>query len=55
MAAEESAEVWHRHIGTEHQLLGLLRLESTQAARVLKEHGVDYGSARRLLAERGSQ
>jgi ATP-dependent Clp protease ATP-binding subunit ClpC len=39
-AAEESEEMSHKHIGTEHLLLGLLRLEGSFAASVLKEHGI---------------
>lgn len=55
LATEEAEELWHRHIGTEHQLLGLLRLRSTQAAEVLHGHGITYDGARQLLAERDGQ
>jgi ATP-dependent Clp protease ATP-binding subunit ClpC len=34
-AAEESEELGHRHIGTEHLLLGLLREEDSMAGKIL--------------------
>jgi ATP-dependent Clp protease ATP-binding subunit ClpC len=39
-AAEESERLGHRHIGTEHLLLGLLREESSLAAELLAERGL---------------
>ena len=45
-AAEEAERLSHKHIGTEHLLLGLLRGEKSFAARILNENGV------RLLAVR---
>ena len=39
-AADESERLDHRHIGTEHLLLGLLRAEQSLAGRVLADHGV---------------
>ncbi len=38
-AVEESERLGHRHIGTEHILLGLLREEHSVAAEILREHG----------------
>ncbi|HTY63594.1 MAG TPA: ATP-dependent Clp protease ATP-binding subunit [Acidobacteriota bacterium] len=38
-AAEESDRLAHKHIGTEHILLGLLREEKSVAAEILREHG----------------
>jgi ATP-dependent Clp protease ATP-binding subunit ClpC len=38
-AAEESDRLGHKHIGTEHILLGLLREERSVAAEILREHG----------------
>jgi ATP-dependent Clp protease ATP-binding subunit ClpC len=38
-AVEESERLGHRHIGTEHILLGLLREERSVAAEILREHG----------------
>jgi ATP-dependent Clp protease ATP-binding subunit ClpC len=40
-AADESQQLNHRYIGTEHLLLGLLRVEHTTAAEILIEQGVD--------------
>src|ERR1700748_496760 len=39
-AAEEAERLGHRHIGTEHLLLGLLREEKCFAAELLKERDV---------------
>lgn len=39
-AAEESERLGHRHIGTEHLLLGLLREENSLAAELLAERGL---------------
>jgi ATP-dependent Clp protease ATP-binding subunit ClpC len=42
-AAEESERLSHKHIGTEHILLGLLREEKSIAAEILREHGLHSG------------
>jgi ATP-dependent Clp protease ATP-binding subunit ClpC len=39
-AEEEAERLMHPHIGTEHILLGLLRLESSVAGRLLAERGM---------------
>jgi ATP-dependent Clp protease ATP-binding subunit ClpC len=39
-AAEESERLSHKHIGTEHMLLGLLREERCIAAEILRERGL---------------
>jgi ATP-dependent Clp protease ATP-binding subunit ClpC len=39
-AAEESERLSHKHIGTEHMLLGLLREERSVAAEILRERGL---------------
>lgn len=49
-AHEESDRLQHRHIGTEHLLLGLLREERSLAARVLHEHGVRLEAMRESVA-----
>ncbi|HEY2169438.1 MAG TPA: Clp protease N-terminal domain-containing protein [Candidatus Angelobacter sp.] len=49
-AAEEAERLFHKHIGTEHLLLGLLRKEKCFAARILNEHGVRLSSVREELA-----
>jgi len=39
-AEEEAERLMHPHIGTEHMLLGLLRLESSLAGKMLAERGM---------------
>jgi ATP-dependent Clp protease ATP-binding subunit ClpC len=39
-AAEEAERLGHKHIGTEHLLLGLLREEKCFAAEILQERGL---------------
>lgn len=45
-AAEESERLQHRHIGTEHLLLGLLREEKSIAAEILHERGLRLNAIR---------
>ena len=45
-AAEEADKLAHKHIGTEHLLLGLLREENSFAAELLQECGVQLSAAR---------
>lgn len=45
-AHEESERLGHRHIGTEHLLLGLLREERSTAAQVLYERGLRLNAVR---------
>jgi ATP-dependent Clp protease ATP-binding subunit ClpC len=45
-AAEEADRLEHRHIGSEHLLLGLLREEGSFAASLLASHGLRLGAAR---------
>jgi hypothetical protein len=47
--AEEADRLLHREIGTEHLLLGLLRLEHGLAWNVLSEQGVRLGPVREAL------
>jgi len=49
-AAEEADRLDHKHIGTEHLLLGLLRDEGCFAAQVLAERGVRLTGVREELA-----
>jgi len=51
-AHEESERIGDRHIGTEHLLLGLLRMEDSLAAQVLFELGLRIDAARDVLAEK---
>lgn len=48
-AAEEAERLNHRHIRSEHLLLGVLREEPCFAARLLKERGVTLESARSAI------
>jgi len=52
LAAEESDQMGHRHIGTEHLLLGLLREEKSIAAQVLSSFRLDVARVRKAVAER---
>ena len=50
-AHEESDRLQHRHIGTEHLLLGLLREERSMAAEILYERGLRLVAVREKVAE----
>src|SRR5208283_3861643 len=49
-AAEEAERLSHKHIGTEHLLLGLLRGEKCFAAEILHERGLRLSTIREELA-----
>src|SRR6058998_1017225 len=49
-AHEESDRLQHRHIGTEHLLLGLLREERSMAAQILFERGLRLAAVREEIA-----
>jgi len=49
-AAEEADRLKHKHIGTEHFLLGLLREEKCFAAQILEERGLKLKEIRNELA-----
>ncbi|MDP9268992.1 MAG: ATP-dependent Clp protease ATP-binding subunit [Acidobacteriota bacterium] len=49
-AAEEAERLSHKHIGTEHLLLGLLREEKCYAAEILHERGLRLSAIREELA-----
>src|SRR5262247_4141399 len=49
-AAEEADRLSHKHIGTEHLLLGLLREEKCFAAEILHERGLRLSNIREELA-----
>ncbi len=55
-AAEEAEKMFHKYIGTEHVLLGLLREKKSLASRILLEKGLRLTTAREdllyLLKER---
>jgi ATP-dependent Clp protease ATP-binding subunit ClpC len=50
-AAEEAERLGHKHVGTEHLLLGLLREENCFAQGILKERGIELESTRESLAK----
>ena len=49
-AREEADDLTHRHAGTEHLLMGILREESCLAARFLTEHGLRLDAIRERLS-----
>lgn len=51
LAAEESERLAHRHIGTEHLLLGMLRVEGSLAAKLLRKRGLNPEAIREELAK----
>ncbi len=54
-AAEEAERLNHKHIGTEHLLLGLLREEGCFAAELLKDRGVKIEGVREELAQKSHE
>ena len=54
-AAEEAERLSHKHIGTEHLLLGLLREEKCFAAEILHERGLRLSTIREELARTGQE
>jgi len=52
-AHEESDTLQHRHVGTEHFLLGLLHQKETLAAQVLLEHGLELETLRGEIVAKG--
>ena len=53
--AEEAERLNHKHIGTEHVLLGLLREEKCFAAEILHERGLRLSTIREELARSQSE
>src|SRR5438105_4269768 len=51
LAAEEADRLGHRHIGTEHVLLGLLRVEGSLAGKILQARGVRVATLREQVAK----
>jgi ATP-dependent Clp protease ATP-binding subunit ClpA len=51
VALEESERLNHQWVGTEHILLGILGVEGSLAARLLRERGLDPQGIRKLLAK----
>jgi uncharacterized protein (TIGR02246 family) len=51
LAAEESKRLGQRHIGTEHLLLGMLRMETSLAGKILRARGVNMEALEEQLAK----
>lgn len=51
LAVEESDRLGHQHVGTEHVLLGMLLIESSLAAQILKQTGIKPELVREQLAK----
>jgi len=54
-SAEEAEALGHKHVGTEHLLLGLLREEKCFAARLLNERGVELEKVREELKQKAHE
>ena len=54
-AAEESDRLLHNYIGTEHLLLGILRVEQSTATAILAEAGLRLDPVRQMIVELLSQ
>jgi hypothetical protein len=50
LARDEAARFGHQYLGPEHLLLGILRDGYSDAARILRAHGVDLEAAHTVLA-----
>jgi uncharacterized protein (TIGR03435 family) len=50
-AAEESSRLLHTYIGTEHLLLGLLRVDQSTATTILNEAGLQLDAVRETIVE----
>jgi ATP-dependent Clp protease ATP-binding subunit ClpA len=53
-AAEEAERLGNRYIATEHFLLGILRVDGSSAARILKERGAQLAPLREQVAKLSS-
>jgi ClpA/ClpB-like protein len=49
-AAEEAERLAHRHIGTEHLFLGVLREEKCTTAKIMRSHGIKVEDERLRIA-----
>jgi len=54
-AVHEAESMGHGSVGTEHLLLGLLRIETSTAARYLSAHGFDLFQLREEIAQQGRE
>ena len=51
LAGEEATRIGNRHVGTEHLLLGLLRVEKGIASEVLREYRIDLDTVRKEISK----
>jgi hypothetical protein len=51
LALEEADRLGHRHVGTEHVLIALVRVEDSLAAKLLRKRGLRPEAVREQLAE----
>ncbi len=49
-AAEEADAFGHRHIDSPHLMLGVLRIEDSVAAQLLRKRGIEYEQFRQIVA-----
>lgn len=49
-ASEEADRLGHTYIGSEHLLLGLLRIEGSEAAKLLAAKGLSLDTARKAIS-----
>jgi Clp amino terminal domain, pathogenicity island component len=54
-AAEEAERLAQQYVGTEHIILGLLRVEKSMAATILTAHKITLGGFRDFLANAGAE
>ncbi len=52
-AAEEAMRLDHKHIGTEHLFLGMIREEGSFAGKLLKERGIKLDQIRKAITDGG--
>src|SRR5499433_139371 len=55
MASEEAERLGHKHVGTEHLLLGILREEKCFGAEILMERGLRLSTLREELARTSTE
>ncbi len=53
-AVEEADRMSHRHVGSEHLLLAILREEKSLAAELLRKHGLELAKVREWAQERNA-
>src|SRR4030095_4651900 len=51
VAGEEADRLGHRHVGTEHVLIALVRVEGSLAAKLLRKRGLKPDAVREQLAK----